>query len=162
MHYLFEYPDASPAWNAGVRVGLQRHLAVEAEVGGWTYGSRVIPSPGGPGQANPLVYSDWNTSSWNVGVNLLARTAGRIVSVWGGGGVGFYRVAGESSFVSEDGSITSFSGTHTQLGVQFVGGIDGAVARHWRAFAGLRVEVPYPQDFGSALPTFLAGVRMVF
>ena len=38
---------------------------------------------------------------------------------------------------------------------------DAAVSRRWSAVGALRVEVPYPQEFGSALPTFMAGVRMV-
>jgi hypothetical protein len=43
-----------------------------------------------------------------------------------------------------------------------VGGLDAAVSRRWRAFAAMRVEVPYPQDLGTALPEFLGGIRMVF
>ena len=162
VHYLFEYPDPSFAWMTGVRLGLHRHVAVEAEVGRRTYRSVVIPSPGGPEQANPLLETEWHESTWNVDANLVLRTAGRTVSVWGGGGIGLYRVTGESSWRFHDGSVESFSAVNNQAGVQFVGGLDAAVSRRWRAFAAMRVDVPYPQDFGSAVPTVMGGIRMVF
>jgi len=162
VHYLFEYADPSFAWMTGVRLGLHRHVAVEAEVGHRTYRSVVIPSPGGPVEANPLLQSEWQESSWNVDANLLLRTAGRTVSVWGGGGIGLYRVTAGSSWQYQDGRVDSFSAVNNQVGVQFVGGLDAAVSRRWRAFAAMRVEVPYPQDLGTALPEFLGGIRMVF
>jgi hypothetical protein len=139
-----------------LRVGLRRHVAVDAEVARWVDADAPGFQFDGTG-----VFEIGRHDVTSAGANLLFRAGmGRVTGFAGGGGGAHFvherferPVDPRTGVPAGEAVVTAF---RIRPGLQGVGGVDVMVARRVQAFASLRAEIKPAMNLGMT-----GGVRVV-
>jgi hypothetical protein len=157
---------ATRRWHVEAEVTRRAHARAE------TQDNIVLPYTGAtgvPGRADRQVFGT-ETSDWTAGVNLIARTAPRMVSLFGGGGAVLhqeheraYRTLTNCTPPSPSGpfnaSCLEFDrrSVKTDAGLQGLAGADIRLAPRLQAYVAVRYEIR--PDLGMGSFGFAGGVR---
>jgi hypothetical protein len=168
-----DYFLTSPNWIGAVRFGLSTHLALEGEVGYWsgsTLNDYVTESPWDASNVRLTEptgrCSTFALREWHAALSVIGRVPGHRVSWSGGGGLGVWTQAGETTF--EEFSLTnpdhhregSQDWNRVGVGAQGTVEVDVSITRRLQVFGAVRME--FVPQLDTRLFAVHGGVRWLF